>query len=298
MIFSSKYYLNYNYNPELFKKLRNPIFLKTELDVIYNDFVRWENSGLLLDKEVKINTQRKYSYVEYTWVKVVEQLRKFGFDYDFIKTFKDVLDVRIDDEFYKFLIKEKRDELLEFYTEEEINKGVGNSTDDDPTFFEAFIINVINYNDIVSILFFHDKPGFCVPFSSETIKEFEKRNANSEYMEYMKMSHVSVSLNEIVKKFVINDIDKTLNSEKFTSILSSEEHSFLKIVRKKYKNLKSIRVKFKDNKMSFLEVKTIKKAKAESRLLEYIKKGDYLSIEIEAVDGNIVNFENTQKYKL
>jgi hypothetical protein len=42
----------------------------------------------------------------------------------------------------------------------------------------------------------------------------------------------------------------------------------------------------------------MKKAQLESRFLEHIKKGDYLSISIDTVDGNIVNYENTKKYKL
>ena len=123
MIQSSNYYLKFEENPELFEKLRAPIFLKTELDVVYDDFVRWEKYGLLLESQVEINAQRKYNYVEYTWVKVVEQLRNFGFDYEIIKSFKESLNIKFDDEFYEIIVKEKREELLEYYTEEEINEG-------------------------------------------------------------------------------------------------------------------------------------------------------------------------------
>jgi phosphoribosylformylglycinamidine (FGAM) synthase-like amidotransferase family enzyme len=47
-----------------------------------------------------------------------------------------------------------------------------------------------------------------------------------------------------------------------------------------------------------IEVTTIKKAQLESRFLEHIKKGDYLSISIDTADGKIINYENTKKYKL
>ena len=157
---------------------------------------------------------------------------------------------------------------------------------------------MINYNDIVSLLFFHNTPGFFVPVSAEVFKEIEKHPEDSEYLEYLKTSHASISINDIIKKFLINDLGDNTKSEKFKSILSSEEHNLLKIIRKKYKNLKSIKIKFESNEMKMLEVKTTKKATVESKLLEHIKKGDYSNIQIESVDGTIVNFENTQKYKL
>jgi hypothetical protein len=37
---------------------------------------------------------------------------------------------------------------------------------------------------------------------------------------------------------------------------------------------------------------------AQSRIMDHIKKKDYSTIVIQTVDGNVVNFENTRKYKL
>lgn len=303
MIQSSNYYLKFEENPELFDKLRKPMFLKTELDVVYDDFVRWENSGLLLENEIEYNSQRRYSYVEYTWVKIVEQLRNFGFDYEIIKSFKESLNIGFGDEFYELVLKEKREELLEYYTEEQINKGFTKDDDaqgnsNDPTFFEGFIINVINYNDTVSLLFFHNTPHFCVPVSAEVLKEMEKQPENSKYMEYMKTSHVSISINEIVKKFVVPDVTENGKLQKFTSILSSEEHELLKIIRKHYRGLKEILITTKDNQLHIIEATNIKKAKAESMLIHHFKKGDYKSIKTVAVDGKAVYIEETKKYKL
>lgn len=303
MIQSDNYYLKFEDNPELFDSLRKPMFLKTELDVVYDDFVRWENNGLLLENNIEHNSQRRYSYVEYTWVKLVEQLRNFGFDYSIIKSFKDFLNGAVDDEFYELVIKERREELLEYYTEEEINKGLikddnaeGNSND--PTFFEGFIINAINYNDVVSLLFFHNTPSFCVPVSAEVLKEIAKHPENSEYMEFMKKSHVSISINEIIKKFVIPNEVGDIKLQKFTSILSTEEHELLKVIRKHYKGLKTVFITTKDDQLHRIETTNTKKAKAESMLIHHFKRGDYKSIKTIAVDGKATYIEETRKYKL
>ncbi len=71
---------------ELFHQLRNRCFLKTQLDVVYTDFTNWERYDLLfIDHDVEKGMWKKLNYIEYTWMKIVEQLRKFGFPYDEIK---------------------------------------------------------------------------------------------------------------------------------------------------------------------------------------------------------------------
>jgi len=301
MIELNKYFKRFEANDELFEILRKERFLKTELDVVYDDFVRWEKNGLLLNKKENKHQHRKYNYIDYSWVKLVEQLRQFGFDYDSIKTFKDSLSAVFDNEFYKLAIEERREELLNYYPKEEINqfyKELDNIEDDNEiTFFESLIVNVANYNDTVSILFFKDTVEFF-PVSSEILKEFEKRSEDSKYFQYFKRSHVSISINEITKRFIINNIPTESRSNKFTSILSEKEHNILKIVRKDYKGLKSITIKTKDRKLHRIEVATTKKINAESTLLKHFKVGDYQTLETETVDGKIVYYKQTDKYKL
>ena len=80
--------------------------------------------------------------------------------------------------------------------------------------------------------------------------------------------------------------------------MTKNEHGLLKQIRKGYGKIKSIKIRFKNDHMEMIEVTSVKKVKLESRLIEYIKKGDYQTITIDTVDGKIVNFENTQKIKL
>ena len=200
-------------------------------------------------------------------------------------------------------IEEKRDLLLEYYTEEELNSFTdeiqGEVDNDEPiTAFEGLILNVVNHNDIVSLLFYHNRPHFYVPLSGEILKEFEQRPEASELFEYLKESHVSISIHEITKSFINNDIPEEKRSERFKSILTEQEHIVLKIIRKDYKNLKSVLITTKDNQLNKIEVTRTKKVKAENMLIQYFKKGDYKSIDIKTVDGRVTYIGDTTKYKL
>jgi DNA-binding transcriptional MerR regulator len=305
MISQDKYYQNFKDTYPLLEQLRSPVFLKTELDVVYNDFIRWEKNGLLWPHEnFEKHEQRRYSYVEYTWLKIVEQLRAYGFSYNLIEGYLSNLSEVVGNELFIQGYNVKKEKLLEIYDKDKVEEFMQNIESINisellgVSLLEMLIINVIPYNDIVSILFYNDIPELTFPISGEVYKEIEKDPNNSEYIYYLNKTHLSISINEIIKKFVINDLSENTKSGKFKSILSTEEHNLLKIIRKKYKNIKSIKIRFQSDEMKMIEIKTTKKARVESRLLEHIKKGEYSTIQIESVDGTIVNFENTQKYKL
>jgi hypothetical protein len=82
------------------------------------------------------------------------------------------------------------------------------------------------------------------------------------------------------------------------SMLSDEEDKVLRMIRRNYNELKSITIRFNQSKPTHLEIKTTKQVSAESRIMEHIQKRDYSTIVIQTVDGSVVNFENTKKYKL
>ena len=49
--------------------------------MVYTDFVNWERNNLLfVDSDVEKGKWKKLNYFEYAWVKLVEQLRSYGFN--------------------------------------------------------------------------------------------------------------------------------------------------------------------------------------------------------------------------
>jgi hypothetical protein len=125
---------------------------------------------------------------------------------------------------------------------------------------------------------------------------FDVINKSDSFQKMLTKTFLSISLSDIISKFLVEGEDSF--HIKTISILTKEEHGVLKHIRKGYKNIKSIQIRFNDQQMDRIEVTTIKKVQLESRLIDYIRKGDYQSISIDTVEGKIVNFENTQKHKL
>ena len=78
----------------------------------------------------------------------------------------------------------------------------------------------------------------------------------------------------------------------------NQESKLLKIIRKNFEKIKQLKVKYKTGNIELIEVTTIKKVALESKIINHIKKSDYKKITIDIANGNIVNFEDTEKIKL
>ncbi|MFN4152194.1 MAG: hypothetical protein ACK4IX_14730, partial [Candidatus Sericytochromatia bacterium] len=78
--------------PDLFDKVQEKVFLKTEIDIVYSDIKNWERSNLLSEyNEAEKGNWNKISYSEYVWIKIVEQLKDFGCNNEDIIVLKKVL---------------------------------------------------------------------------------------------------------------------------------------------------------------------------------------------------------------
>lgn len=289
---------------ELYSKLNERVFLKTEIDIVYTDLVNWERSGLLsIGGDSDKGDWKKLSYTEYIWIKIVEELRKYGFNYEEIELIKQGLFEEITIGELIKSVNEDKENFTEKLGDESLNKlanfdlsQIDLNTCIGVTQLESIVVQAIVTSDDWSLLFLKDTPGSCIPISAEVLRGIHLRNIANELSTKLTETYLSISLSRIIANFLTRGNDSF--ESRTISILTKEEHAILKQIRKKQKNLKSIQIRFKDNRIEMLEVTTIKKAQLESRFLEHIKKGDYLSINIDTVDGNIVNYENTKKYKL
>ena len=286
---------------ELFHQLRNRCFLKTQLDVVYTDFTNWERYNLLfIDHDVEKGMWKKLNYIEYTWMKIVEQLRKFGFPYDEIKLLKkNIINYIPTDELIKLSLSKKKEldelkprasNLIEKH-KSEISEMFRNKI----TYLELLIYNAISCNQNTSLQFFSDGKGSYSISSKAIYDELLKNNQIDSIIEKYKETHLNISLNSILSKFL--DSDNNLDQSK-TMMLSQDEYELLKIIRNRSKSVISITVIIKENKFERIDIDSTKKVKVEARLMDFIKKGGYETIEIKTQDGSITSFKNKQKIKL
>ena len=294
-----EYHLNYHKGDELFNKLKERIFLKTELDIVYTDITNWERNGLLEIGEGEKGDWKKLNYIEYVWLCIISDLRDFGFSY------KNIIEVKLF-LFHQFTaeqvhvavsqIDDNRREIID-----DLIKSSNVETPLDQNFELMSVLEVLLEAEIIqstptSILVSKDRSGLVVPISKDILKDYINTDVIHILDDLFEGNFCSISLSKIANKFFVKSNNQS--SSYLTSILSSNEKKLLKIIRKQSKTIKKITVIINEGEMDRIEVTSLKKVQLESRLLEHIKKGDYQKITIDTVDGNIVNFENTEKIKL
>jgi hypothetical protein len=268
-----------------------PIFLRTKIDVLYFDFLNWENHDLL-DIDLGLGTiktdykKTAISFVQYVWIKMVEALIKYGFSYNDVKSIRKKMSEKLH---YSFSSNQKIAQNKSFQTSDNYQEFY-------VTEFERYVLSTIANKYNFKFFFYKDAPDDYFVFDDSLLDMFIEFNEEDKLREKFNKDHFSFSFYKIFEPFISDEIDAF--ETKSISILSNEESKTLRMIRRNYNELKSITIRFKQAKPTHLEIKTNKKVSVESRIMEHIQKRDYSTIVIQTVDGSVVNFENTKKYKL
>jgi hypothetical protein len=268
-----------------------PIFLRTKIDVLYFDFLNWENHDLL-DIDLGLGTVKTdykktaISFVQYVWIKMVEALIKYGFSYNDVKSIRKKMSEKLH---YSLSSNQKIAQNKSFQTSDNYQEFY-------VTEFERYVLSTIANKYNFKFFFYKDAPDDYFVFDDSLLDMFIEFNEEDKLREKFNKDHFSFSFYKIFEPFISDEIDAF--ETKSISILSNEESKTLRMIRRNYNELKSITIRFKQAKPTHLEIKTNKKVSVESRIMEHIQKRDYSTIVIQTVDGSVVNFENTKKYKL
>jgi len=290
------------------EQLYQPIFLKTHLDIVYSDIINWEREKLLdidfgiqdLEGEYK---KTAISFIDYIWLKIVSQLRSYGFSYS------DILLVR-GKMAKKLRFKQLNDDMklnaahyehtYDHSKLAQIGKMARSGSLQSTsyiTYLELLVLQTITEKLELKLLFFKGFPQEVFPLAKEVIETIDSRGESEATNFYLHQDHFSFSFYKLFIPFLSKG--KEAFDIRSISILTNNEQQLIKKIRRNYKDIKTITVRFSDNGMTHIEItKAEKRVSIESRLMEYIKKGDYADINIKTVDGRIVHFENTKKYKL
>jgi hypothetical protein len=281
--------------------LNKRTFKKTQLDIVYTDIVNWQRNDLLfispLEKGEKWN---KLTCIEYIWIKIVEQLRYYGFTMEEIKVYKkdlmefmstksmlDGIHTKLDE------LKKIHPEAAAFFGEKSNGPLIMQMMNIQMTHLEGLILNMITSESATSLLFFKGTTEYSI-ISEPVTDEISKKDWLTDFNKYNQRHHLSISLDIITKGILVYDGN-------FTEIMlpiSDQEYQILKVIRNYQSTITKLTVRFKNKEVNLIEINSEKTLPLESRLMDYIKKGDYQTIEIKTEDGRIVSCVNTKKIKL
>ena len=259
-----------NFNPKdnKLEVIRERVFSKTQVDVVYSDFTNWERYGLIdIKHNVGKGGHKKLSYVDYVWLSIIKELRSFGFTYDQIKEcqkelFRNLfnrndLSSTIEKKDYVKTKSKGKLEGLEDFNEEAIDKVIG-----ELFLIEAIMLNVLQFGESTILQFYKSAPVKVIPMSVNIMQDFNETGLRNILPEFFKLSHVNISLSNIMSNFLVHGEDSFESN--VSNLISEKEHEILKAIRHNFHELKSITVRFDGKSEPFLmEIKSMKKVKVE-----------------------------------
>ena len=257
---------------ELYELINKPKLLVSDTGVSYRLINHWDEKGMIRFSRASKEGDRKFSFVDFIWIKVVNELRALGLGLPIIQ--------KIAGEVYETLpfkelmegIAENMDSLdgLEGTEKEEfINfiKSGEYKTVEMPdlgfNYLHILISEAIATRQAVSLIIFKDGEWFAFMKNKE--------NQYPEELIYKKefSSHISVSITEIIFQYIIEDYLSLYFRE--LHIFTPQEAKLLYYI--KDENYKKVFVLFKSKKHEALEIKKSETAKEE--IMKVIRAREY-----------------------
>jgi DNA-binding transcriptional MerR regulator len=274
-------------------------FIGTDTGATYRAINHWESEGLIPDRREEGQRWRRFSFVDFVWIKMIDQLRALGINLETIKRIKemvlepsviaDIWDMVVTMGDWRDLANPERNKEEYAAYEEMFAKVFAEPKEGEVpetfTFLQLLIANAITKRCPIRILVFvegdflwiEEHPEFVMP------PEFIEKMSYEPY--------ISVSITGILRQFLSSE----LAFERIESLkLLGENETFLlkAVLSGEYD---SIKVKFKNKKLDSLELK--KTQETTKKIVEVLTEAEYQEISLVQHKGRITKFENTVKHR-
>ncbi len=259
---------------DLYEPITEQRLTVKDTGINYRVINHWDNKGLIRFGRNSKEGNRKFSFVDFIWIKVVNELRSFGVQLPLIKKIADdvyepvpVLDMmdglanNIDS--LKDFNGEGKEEFLKFLKSGAYKSIAKDEVDPDFNYLQVLIVEALASNNLVSLIVFDDGEWF--PY----IKSKEQNYPQEWIRKKESRSQVRISLSEIIYRYIVLDAFKEYSN--MFNLFNTKESTLLNHIREG--GYKKIYVLFKSKKrepVEFLKGKTVL-----AELAEIIREGEY-----------------------
>lgn len=299
-------------NEEIFKFLMDRRYSLDDIGLSSKNIFDWSKQGLLLDP-VKPKSRRKYSVVEFVWLKLVIGLREFGLSLDAIRNLRSSLLADISPLNINIILNdpELREELSKRISEEqlktvddvmkELRKDLGEENFNEKlvslyTFEERYQTTLIAM--LVFRSFYHreelrlliDKDGNFI-FGNREAAQME-----IDELAIFENPHINFPISSLISSFVQGDVVDYHELESI-ALLSKKESQVLNLIRSK--KLTSLTIRFDDNQqIKLIEAEEqLDTENAAGELTNYLMRNKFQEIVCKSQDGRIISLRRKTKYK-
>lgn len=288
MYFDSAYYESHvDRRSDEYRGISNKWFTNKDLENIsYRTINYWDEKGYLTG-EKNVSGWRKFDFVQLLWIQVLESFRKLGVSLDVVVPAIFTAFGYIPDNGEK-----EKQELLEGLKGEQqkkVKELIGNYINFQST-FRFYVLCALSAKVSISIRYYPD--GRC-----KVIKGITSTSTPEEIQQYLKestLTHVSISINELIKEFIISKDIETIDS---VSIVSENELELIRHLRNK--DVSEVNVFLDKGEPVRLDIKDaiIDNEELNKRVYEYLGS-PYQKIEFKTSGGKTATFERTTTIKL
>ncbi len=282
---------------ELCERLLQKSFVGTDTGVPYRSINHWETAGLIDDDRGVGQRWRRFSFVEFIWIRMIDEMRKVGLPMEAIKVVKDSLfqpadivdldlhlrsiyqaggkQAPIQGEGRKAMEEDMRGRFSGGYEKQQVS---GN-------WLQHLILSSIVKRCPVVLVVFTDGTPFA-------IHEEPNYFILPEYLDRLSFeTHARIPVTGIIKEFLSGD--QAIERMGDLQILEPNEQTVLRIIHSGLYD--SVTVNFKDQKMKSLEMR--QSQVVTRKIVDVLAAGKYQDISIVQHEGQITKIENTIKYK-
>lgn len=276
---------------ELYKQLGRPIFLLKDADITYRTVLDWDRKGLLENSRAQ-SEWRRYDYVQFVWIKLINELRSFGVPIPIIQKIRTEIFVKFN---LKWLFEafslnpellnnlpddESKQELLDFISSIEYERLDENAS---VSLLQLLVGETLTSKIPVSLVVFAD---------GHVITLFENPHSLLEPADITKMTYetfVKVSVTNIIKTFLSDSKDSFLTPQ--LAILPANEKKLLEIIHSG--EYEKVTINYRDKKIKSLEL--VKEQEVKRRIVDILQEGKYQDIVIKSHKGSVTKIQNTIK---
>ena len=261
--------------------------------VTYKTVNHWDSQNLLVSRRTEESKWRKFSFVDFVWLKIVEQFRGIGISIPLLqKVKKEIFHEITTNKIYNLfkdnsgLINQLPDGRQKDQLKVYLDSGKSLNLTASATVLQFLICETIFDKVPVSLVVFTN--GNWYPWYADRPSLYSAEERHS--LTYS--THVTVSITEIIKDFLSSDQSAFLLPK--LHILSATETKLLEIIHSG--EYESITIHFKD--CSAKSVEMVKAQHVKRRIVDILSEGDYQEIIIKSHQGMVSTIKNTVKLKL
>jgi len=284
--------------PELCSKLLEKRFTASQAGITHRWITYWDKEGLLFSKTEK-EKWRKFSFIEYVWLRIIRELRKYHISIKIILNLKNALFTEY--HLADFLDSEDVVDIVISRVPDHLKNEVRNYLKDKDQikkefpseFFSMlflFTLDSIVLKSHIAILV--NQAGEFIPFKENYIEKFQEI---PEFHEFLHKSYFSISITEIVCDFIKGRDLKTTCHQ--MALLTAKEAEIIRLIREE--KLSSLKIRFDKNyHIDLVETTKEQKLDKEARFVDLIMCNGYQDIEVKIEKGEVVYCKNIRKIKL